>query len=99
MCDVLIAASSALTYIRVRDRRAILRANTFEQMYSQKRCWPPLRFSPAFSFFKFHYADGTHWPCLVVDYIFRDPEISSGTTDAADDESTRAAWVMSSQAL
>ena len=28
MCNVLIAASSALTYIPVRDRRAILRANT-----------------------------------------------------------------------
>lgn len=36
MCNVLIAASSALTYIPVRDRRAILRANTLEQMSSIK---------------------------------------------------------------
>jgi len=41
MCNVLFAASSALTYIPERDRRAILRANTLEQMYSQKRCRPP----------------------------------------------------------
>jgi hypothetical protein len=57
-----------------------------------------IAFLAAFSFFKFHYADGTHWPSRVVDYIFRDPEISSAT-NAADDESTEAAWVMSSQAL
>jgi hypothetical protein len=67
-------------------------------MYSQKKCRPPLRFSPAFFFFKFHYADSTHWHSLVVDYIFYDPEISSAT-DAPDDESTGVARVMSSQAL
>jgi len=34
----------------------------------------------------------------MLAYIFRDPEISSATA-APDDESTGAAWVMSSQAL
>jgi hypothetical protein len=56
-----------------------------------------IAFLAGISFFKFHHAVGRHWPPLVVDYIFRNPEISSAT-DAADDESTGAAWVMSSQA-